>query len=231
MTTAAHHIDTCLAHLGTENFAKVYCDFVETLGVDQIMIFSIGDAQASCLMSRHFSNAALADELATMYLDGWYQLDPLLAELRALAPGTVTLRRLDDFVGEMDAEYRERFFDGPGLSTKTTLLGSGHNLRVFVSLYQTGNGLGPPDPDLARLVGRLAMLHFEASSQSQIPALLDVLSSRERAVCIGILEGQKAEVIAAEISVAASTVITYRKRAYAKLGINSRASLFALCRV
>lgn len=231
MTTMAHHIDTCLAHSGTESFAKVFCEFVETLGIDQIMIFSIGDSQASCLMSRHFSNAALADELATMYLDGWYQHDPLLPELRALAPGNVTLRRLDDVVGEMETEYRERFFDGPGLSTKTTLLGSGRDLRLFVSLYQTGSALGPPDSDLARLVGRLAMLHFEALAQSQIPALLDVLSSRERAVCVGILGGQKAEVIAAEIGVAASTVITYRKRAYAKLGISSRASLFALCRV
>lgn len=56
-----------------------------------------------------------------------------------------------------------------------------------------------------------------------------MLSARERAVCLGILAGRKAELIAGDIDVAASTVVTYRKRAYAKLGINSRAALFAIC--
>jgi DNA-binding CsgD family transcriptional regulator len=38
------------------------------------------------------------------------------------------------------------------------------------------------------------------------------------------------EAIAADIGVAASSAITYHKRAYEKLGITSRGALFALCR-
>lgn len=230
MTSIACHIDTCLARLGTDAFAQAYCDFVETLGVDQLMIFSTGERQATCLMSRHFSQAALADELATMYLDGWYKRDPLLPELLATPAGTVKLRRLDEISKNMDAEYRQKFFDIPGLLTKTTLLSVGSDLRLFISLYQTAPATSAPDAELSRLVGRLALLHFERQVASDAPALLDVLSTRERAVCLGILAGQKTELIAAEIGVAPSTVVTYRKRAYAKLGISSRASLFALCR-
>lgn len=230
MTSVARHIDNCLKCLGTDAFAQVYCDFVETLGVDQLMIFSISEHQATCLMSRHFSQAALADELATMYLDGWYKRDPLLHELLSSPAGTVKLRRLDEVSKNMDADYRQKFFDIPGLLTKTTLLSVERDLRLFISLYQTAPATSPPDAELSQLVGRLALLHFERQVASDAPALLDVLSTRERAVCLGILAGQKAEIIAAEIGIAVSTVVTYRRRAYAKLGISSRASLFALCR-
>ena len=230
MTSHARHIDLCLGHLGTDIFAQVFCDFVETLGIDQIMVFSVGDQHASCLMSRHFSQAALADKLAAMYLDGWYKHDPLLPALLASPPNSVTLRRLDEVSEHMSADYRRIFFEAPGLQAKTTLLAAGRGLRLFISLYQSGSSASPPDPDLSRLVGRLALLHYEQQTETDYPALLDVLSARERAVCIGILSGQKAELIAAEIGVAPSTVVTYRKRAYRKLGISSRARLFAICR-
>ena len=49
-------------------------------------------------------------------------------------------------------------------------------------------------------------------------------------MCQGILNGKKAEAIAGDLDVAPSTVVTYRKRAYAKLGIGARADLFAICR-
>lgn len=230
MISKAHHVDRCLASLGTNAFAQIFCDFVETLGVDQIMVFSIEERHTTCLMSRHFGHMVLADELAAMYLDGWYIHDPLRPELLASSPGTITLRRFEDVAKNMDAAYRQKFFDAPGLLAKTTLLGVGSDLRLFVSLYQTGIATSPPDADLSRLVGRLALMHFEQQNQSDELSLLDVLSTRERAVCMGILAGQKAELIAAEIGVAPSTVVTYRKRAYSKLGINSRASLFAICR-
>lgn len=230
MILAAHHIDLCLSRLGTDNFAQVFCDFVETLDVDQVMVFSIGAHQASCLMSRHFSQTTLADELASMYLAGWHKHDPLLPELLATETGTVKLRHLDEISAEMNTEYREKFFDAPGLVAKTTLLCVAGDLRLFVSLYQKGSATTQPDPALSMLLGRLALMHFERQAQSDTPTVLDVLSTRERAVCLGILAGQKAELIAAEIGIAPSTVITYRKRAYSKLGISSRASLFAICR-
>ncbi|NLW05604.1 MAG: helix-turn-helix transcriptional regulator, partial [Pseudomonadaceae bacterium] len=58
---------------------------------------------------------------------------------------------------------------------------------------------------------------------------LAFLSERERQVCAAVLQGKKSETIAYELEVAPSSVVTYRKRAYDKLGISSRAQLFALC--
>ena len=230
MNATAHHIDLCLAHLGQESFAQVFCDFAETLEIDQIMVFSIGPQGASCLLSRHFREGVLADVLAAQYLDGWYREDPLLPQLLAAEPDTITLHRLEEIQSGMSDAYRKIFFDAPGLQAKTTVMGVRRDLRLFISLYQGELVPAQPDPTLARLVGRLALLHFDQLRQSDHPALLDVLSLRERAVCLGMLAGQKAEEIAAQIGVAPSTVVTYRKRAYGKLGISSRASLFALCR-
>ncbi|MYM53807.1 hypothetical protein GR167_00710 [Rhodobacteraceae bacterium GS-10] len=229
MTSLAHHVDTCLARIGTGEFAAAFADFVETMGVDQIMVFAIDGDHARCLLSRHFSHSVLAGKLAASYLDGWFLQDPLLPELRQAAPGTVTLHRLDGIGAEMGDDYRRIFFDEPGLKAKTTLIAAGDRLRLFVSLYQSEGTKAHCDADLARLAGRLALMHFERMSEDGPPPPLAVLSERECAVCLGVLSGQKAEAIAADLGIAASTVVTYRKRAYAKLGITSRAGLFAIC--
>lgn len=222
-------IDACLARLGTDAFAPVYADFVETLGIDQIMVFAIEADTARCLLSRHFAHAALAGELAAAYLDDGFLRDPLLPALMEAARGSVHLRRLDDIAPDMDEAYRHRFFDAPGLMAKTTVLAVGETLRLFVSFYAADAVAEVCDPDLARLAGRLALMHFERALDTGIPAPLTVLSDREQAVCLGILSGQKSEAIAADLGVAPSSVITYRKRAYGKLGVTSRAGLFAIC--
>ncbi|WP_417476160.1 helix-turn-helix transcriptional regulator [Leisingera sp.] len=230
MASCIRHINTCLALLGSGGFASAFSEFMETLGADQVMVFAITERDARCLFSRHYRNAVLAEELSAQYLDGWYLQDPLLPELMQLQPGSVRLQRLEAATGAMGSDYRRIFFDEPGLRAKTTVLAAGERLKLFVSLYQTGGAQPEADAELARIAGRLALMHFERVADSATPPALDALSERERAVCLGILAGQKAEVIAAELEVAPNTVITYRKRAYAKLGINSRAGLFALCR-
>ncbi|MDF0602072.1 helix-turn-helix transcriptional regulator [Psychromarinibacter sp. C21-152] len=229
MSSTARMIDACLETLGSEGFAPVFADFVETLGVDQIMVFAISADAARCLFSRHFANAALAGDLAAAYLEGGYRDDPLLPALKDAPRDSVEMHRLEDMATRMDADYRHRFFDAPGLSAKTTVIAVGDTLRLFVSFYAADAVRDACNPDLARLAGRLTLMHFERAFDTGVPAPLTVLSDRERAVCLGILSGQKSEAIAADLGVAASSVITYRKRAYGKLGVTSRAGLFAIC--
>jgi DNA-binding CsgD family transcriptional regulator len=45
----------------------------------------------------------------------------------------------------------------------------------------------------------------------------------------GTLEGATAVEIASQMGVKPTSVITYQKRAYARLGISSQRQLFALC--
>lgn len=60
-------------------------------------------------------------------------------------------------------------------------------------------------------------------------AVFGRLTDRERQVCAHILQGYSSEAISLELKVAMSTIHTYRKRAYAKLGISSQNELFSLC--
>ena len=53
------------------------------------------------------------------------------------------------------------------------------------------------------------------------------LSQRETQVLAAILSGMDQSAIAQAIGVKASTVVTYRRRGYAKLGVQSRAELRA----
>ncbi|MBL4802683.1 MAG: hypothetical protein JKY45_12400 [Emcibacter sp.] len=70
-------------------------------------------------------------------------------------------------------------------------------------------------------VGAVSLL----DDRSQV---LDQLTDRERQVCIRILQGLTSEAISLDLKVAISTIQTYRKRAYAKLGISSQNELFSL---
>ncbi|WQE31644.1 helix-turn-helix transcriptional regulator [Janthinobacterium lividum] len=55
------------------------------------------------------------------------------------------------------------------------------------------------------------------------------LSKRELDALRGVLEGLTAAEIADTMGVQPSSVITYQKRAYKRLGIASQRQLFALC--
>ena len=81
--------------------------------------------------------------------------------------------------------------------------------------HALGTGAGALDMDarIALARGRLAVAP---------------LSSRERDVCARIACGLTADGIAADLDIAPSSVLTLRKRAYAKLGIHDRAALVRL---
>ncbi|HYF17536.1 MAG TPA: LuxR C-terminal-related transcriptional regulator, partial [Ramlibacter sp.] len=83
----------------------------------------------------------------------------------------------------------------------------------------------PPDGDRASRIARA-----EATLRRKAPEL----SAREAAVCARIACGTSADGIAAELDVAPSTVVTLRKRAYAKLAarglVGGRLSLAAFVR-
>ena len=54
------------------------------------------------------------------------------------------------------------------------------------------------------------------------------LTPRERDVCQRIVMGFNSEAIACELGVSLNTVLTYRRRAYERLGISAQNELFAI---
>lgn len=68
---------------------------------------------------------------------------------------------------------------------------------------------------------------FRPSVSDGIDQLCSLLTQRERQVILRILDGVTVERIAGELGLKPTTVITYRSRAYEKLGISSRRELFS----
>ena len=54
------------------------------------------------------------------------------------------------------------------------------------------------------------------------------LTGREQEVCLRILAGFSSEAISADLDIGLQSTLTYRKRAYQKLGISSQSELFAI---
>lgn len=228
-------LSLCLPHLGEDHFIDELMEVMALIGASQITAFSYEKDRVECLLSRNFISNEMGGTLAALYLGGWYQRDPLYGEILKLADGTCTVRRLDEMAADMDPDYLATFFDRPGFRSKLAIIVAQRSLRMVLNLYFAPGREGATEDGEAmrigvhQLLGRMLATHFLRSRKTEFPVPLAVLSERERQVCMGMLAGKKAEVIAGEIGIGPSSVVTYRQRAYQKLGISSRSQLFAIC--
>ena len=83
----------------------------------------------------------------------------------------------------------------------------------------------------ARLAVGEAMRHNEGSDLAErLVTLLDArLTVRETMVLSRILKGLQTEGIALDLNVKPASVVTFKQRAFGKLGITTQAELFARC--
>jgi DNA-binding CsgD family transcriptional regulator len=69
---------------------------------------------------------------------------------------------------------------------------------------------------------------FMNSTRERLRAVAPLLSPREVEVCVRIMLGVTSEGIGIDLGISRNTVLTYRKRAYARLKISSQNQLFRL---
>ncbi|MBV0934238.1 helix-turn-helix domain-containing protein [Marinobacterium weihaiense] len=236
--TPSEQVLNVLEQLGTTGFYDGFLDWLQReFGIDQCMVFYCDDGQqVSTLIYKDFVRAASGKRLAEAYVgERHYLQDPNFKRLKTIATGDVEVVRFNSVSDSMGLHYRQAFFETPGFTDKTAIIrGTGHG-NYYINLYHRAPGFDRrfDDPAFNRsicaLISILVSKHFELNSHLRQEGPLAFLSEREREVCRAVLRGKKNEVIAAELAIAVSSVITYRKRAYEKLGISSRAQLFALC--
>ncbi len=100
---------------------------------------------------------------------------------------------------------------------------------IFKHARLSGLGEGEIKPD--PIVTQVPLTRSSDASANLLDvknAVFAKLTDRERQVCIRILQGFTSEAISLDLKVAISTIHTYRKRAYTKLGISSQNELFSL---
>lgn len=198
------------------------------------MIFQYDNHGVGCLLSRNFSSVAKGSSIAQKYLSHGFEHDPLLNEMEKLDPSDDIVFWGRECTDRMDEDYRRAYFENVGVLEKVAVLNRMNGRRFCANFYRN---LGRPKFDASdqvskeiwSILAQICLTHLLSNADNLGLGPLSILSEKERQVCSGILQGKKTEQIAADCNIAPSTAITYKKRAYQKLGISSRSALFEIC--
>ncbi len=186
--------------------------------------------------------------IAETYARSFYALDgnqAVVAQDSGKRLGnTVTLHHQCGADIEHEA-YRELCYRRPNVSDRLSLLMQpASGVWLSVNFYRDNNAgsITPAEirhlEALAPVLGHAACNHYLLKGQAalevshimllQLQRACPQLSKRELDVLRGVLEGNTASEIADLMGIQRSSVQTYQKRAYRRLGISSQRQLFAL---
>jgi len=236
-----------IAALGHGDFAsELLAALNRSVPVDHACLMRVVDrARPPVLESASWRGGTHVAHVQRAYLDGLYRFDPNLDRPLRSAIAVMLLRR-DELA---HPEYRETFVRA-GLIERLTVATSGEGQLVLLNLYRLETSGSFAVAEIAiveemsqflaalalKHVGALGMLLRSRNRADRIAALAARLHARdgrltlrERDVLARVMLGMTSEGIALDLGIGLNTVLTYRKRAYARLGVTNQAELFSLC--
>jgi DNA-binding CsgD family transcriptional regulator len=240
-----------IVSLGTHRFDLDIMHAINTIvGVDHLTVLTYcsGEGLRALLIASR-ADEAKAQSLTRDYVAHQHVFDPNFPDLTRMGRSRKLIVRRHDPQRLKTKRYQERFYTTVGIVDKVSFLWRTGETSYYANLYRTHRS-GHYTQEEIRLLG--ASARFIASAigthggRKRIEAALaagdstafmtrlidrlgDRLTPREQAVLTRIVMGMGTEGIALDLGVAPATIITFRRRAYAKLGITSQAELFARC--
>ncbi|HEY2020186.1 helix-turn-helix transcriptional regulator [Paraburkholderia sp.] len=224
----------------------------ESLPVSQCTIFAYEfDARPRTVSAADHRGGRFLRDVAERYAAHFYALDGNRAiigdahEARTHARDALVLHQQRSDEIENDA-YRAACYAQPNVSDRLSLLLQPmDSVWLSINLYRDrAHGVFAPGElerieSIAPLFAHAARAHYALTGQHQqgtATAMLararrvcPALTPRELDVLRGVLDGASAAEIAERMGVKPASVVTYQKRAYARLGISNQRQLFALC--
>lgn len=204
-------------------------------GIEELFAYRVEDGAPRTLAS----SSGLGDvaERAEAYARRFHHSDPAVAARRAAPPGSGFLCRIPADRIEL-AAYRKLCFERPRFSEKICFGWRGSDYALVMTFYhrhsddavdmaQLGALAQLGITGLTRIVGQNEDAPLVARVEARLAARHPVLTPRERAICARTLAGDTARGIAAELGLGHGTVLTYRQRAYQKLGMSKANDLLA----
>lgn len=247
-------VTTLVSAIGRDDANALATEVLNMLGpttsVSQCTVFAyeFGNRPRTVSVADHRGGRFLRD-VADTYARLFYALDgnqQIVSGATAGKPGSSLVLHLQSSADITHDGYRTACYATPNVSDRLSLLlQPAADIWLSVNLYRerdAGN-FRPGEVELveslAPLIGEATRHHYALRGQSQmgIPqmmfarlrSLCPSLSKRELDVLRGVLEGHSAIEIAERMGVKPTSVVTYQKRAYQRLGISSQRQLFALC--
>ena len=238
----------CITGLGTSAFYDAFREFLLSVcGADYFALYHGADGKLDDLTAGGLIQGGVASRQARLYVDGgFWRHDPGLETLwTGGADGTPVIVHLT-IDGLEHAEMRERIYRPYLVREKVVISGRDERSAVAISLMRTDRK-GPFGADAltslanaSRAIVALAMKHVALLRDTADPRLgltclptieaclagaKPALSRREAEVCARVLYGMTSMGIALDLGVSEESAMTYRKRAYARLGIGSQREL------
>lgn len=244
-TSAISDITPALLAIGSDAFPDTLIGALRrAAGVGHCMVFAFAGARsAACLLD--VGNIPIGGDLGIAYSEHFHLSDPNRdAVFEGQAQAAPIL--LPNFARRMYSDsYRKIFFDDSDIVDKFASAIWVDDTCFYVNFYQiTAQGRFSRDQiarltSIAPVVTAAVARHFQRDAADTDPmdrlkALFTTaepfaaLTGREKEVCLRILSGLSSEAIAAELGISLHSALTYRKRAYDKLGISAQNELFAI---
>ncbi|MGY4285453.1 DNA-binding CsgD family transcriptional regulator [Bradyrhizobium sp. LM2.7] len=240
---AACDIAPAVLAIGRPDFPNVLIDTLRgQAGVGHCMVFALSRTGAAhCLLDA--GNIPIGGDLGAAYAGQFHEADPnrdALFEGEGAAPIV-----LPAFAPRMyGARYRKMFFIDSGIVDKCATAIWVDDTCFYVNFYRIAAQGRFTDAQRARLwaiapaISASVARHFQqgsiATTDQTLAALfatsapLADLTPREQEVCRRILSGFSSEAISRALGISLHSTLTYRKRAYQRLGISSQSELFAI---
>ena len=245
----AQHMSPVIGAIGTSRFEESLLSMAHNavrcthLTAFSSPLSSVDPGAPRVLIAVNGGSAPIARRLASTYIQHYWKLDPANAVLDAqLRVGRKAMLRLQSHEIE-NSEYRRDCYRSVDLIDRFSLIKSLGGEVIRINFYRkTSNGRFR-EADLAAL-STLADLAITAigkhDSLHAVPVTGDPydrycrrlalgapnLSIRETQVCALIVLGQRSQAIAHKLGLSINTILSHRRRAYAKLQISSQNELF-----
>lgn len=243
-------IERLILAVGEEEFGPLLFDTVlEYVRSDMYASFSFSEPGALSLL---FAGGCpgvpdgFPVEASQQYAQGFWKRDPLVKALVSDKAAQCTLRTQSS---EMipSGNYRSFCYDKPGVHDRLSIFRRSEHVAVLVNFYRYRESGRFSERDVCRVsalsgvVSALVIKHLvvtgalAASGDISTLALAErvrrrgvALSDREFSVCAAILSGSPMKAISRDLGIELSTAITYKRRAYDKLGVSTRFELRSL---
>ncbi len=184
---------------------------------------------------------ALAKRTAKKYVVEYWKHDPANRLAGNVKTAKLCARFAPDEINEKS--YRRDCYNSLDLVDRFSILQKRDHTTTRLNLYRSKSSGRFSDAQIATIVDASSILfalitkhhdlgqHQEPPTESARRRLLlaePELSPRELDVCVGIVCGQTSEAIALSLGLSVNTILTYRKRAYLRLGISTQNELMRL---
>lgn len=233
--------------VGRPDFSRCLFDIARRFTGTEIVTAFVAapDGEVRALLAEnHYNSGQPALEIARRYVSRHWRADPAnaiaLDESDAADCWGVRMK-----AGDIESSaYRSECYLSVGLSERFSLLQRRDAGTMRFSIYRRRKE-SFSEAEIYNLVESAPLLmaalwrHYEVTKpagsrgaakdfHARLEKAAPGLSKRERDVCALVAAGLTSEGIALELGVGINTVLTYRKRAYARLGISSQNELMRI---